>query len=146
MVFCSKKDKFFITIMSSSLVVITVVFLVPLYLHKERTLPETIMVLALFILSVGFILWISMSIKYVFLEEHLLVKGGPIRSKIPFKEITKVSPTKDILTGYRLSSSIDGLEIFYKSALLGSVKISPKEKEEFITQLKKRNETIRITS
>ncbi|KYD25219.1 hypothetical protein B4110_3001 [Parageobacillus toebii] len=35
-------------------------------------------------------------------------------------------------------SSASGIEIFYKSGILGSVKISPKEKELFLSELKKR--------
>jgi len=93
---------------------------------------------AIFIISVGFILWIAISIKYVFYEDYLLVKGGPFRSKIPYQTITKTSPTNDIFTGYRILSSKDGLQLFYKSAMLGSVKISPKNRRDFITELKKR--------
>ncbi|MBD3107568.1 PH domain-containing protein [Bacillus sp. AGMB 02131] len=40
--------------------------------------------------------------------------------------ITKASSTKDIFFGYRILSSKQGIEIFYKSATLGSVMISPK--------------------
>src|SRR5699024_8358275 len=92
----------------------------------------------LFIVSVGIIVWTAFFIKYVFYEDFLLVKGGPFRSKIPYQTITKVSPTDDIFTGYRILSSKQGLEIFYTSAMLESVKISPKNKTEFITELKKR--------
>nr|MBO2478640.1 hypothetical protein [Bacillota bacterium] len=51
---------------------------------------------------------------------------------------TKVVPTKNIFTGYRLLSSFDALEIFYHKALLGSVKISPKDTPAFLSELKKR--------
>jgi uncharacterized protein YtpQ (UPF0354 family) len=63
---------------------------------------------------------------------------GGITIGIPYKEITSISPTKDIFTGYRILSSMDALEIAYKSAFMGSVKISPQKKELFIAQIKKR--------
>ncbi len=58
--------------------------------------------------------------------------------------MTRISTTNDIFTGYRLLSSKNGIEIFYKSASLGSVKISPKDVELFISELKQRCPTIQI--
>ena len=84
------------------------------------------------------ILWSSFSIKYVFHQDYLFVKGGPFRSRIPYENITKVSPTSSIFVGYRLLSSRDAIEIFYKTSLMGSVKISPEDQKAFIAELKKR--------
>jgi hypothetical protein len=39
---------------------------------------------------------------------------------------------------------MDAIEIHYKTGLLGSVKISPEEKEVFIEELKKRNPSIKV--
>ena len=91
---------------------------------------------------ISFILWTGFSVKYVFYQDYLLIKGGPFRSRIPYENITKVSPTTAIFTGHRISSSRDGLEIFNKTTFLGSIKISPKNKEEFIAELKKRCQRI----
>ncbi|MFB7160206.1 MULTISPECIES: PH domain-containing protein [unclassified Lysinibacillus] len=91
-----------------------------------------------FIVSLVFIWWYANSIKFVFCENYLLVKGGPFKSKIPYQSITRVSPTTDKYTGYQISSSDKGLEIFYETAAHGSIKILPKDKMEFILELKKR--------
>ena len=93
--------------------------------------------LSLSIVIIGFILWCSLSIKYVFLKECLFEKKGPFRSRILYETITKVSPTNEIFTGYRLLSSRGALEIFYTTGMLGSVKISPKNVESFIEEIKK---------
>ncbi|BDG46013.1 PH domain-containing protein [Parageobacillus sp. KH3-4] len=138
MVFRAKIDSFFIFIMSITILVLSGVLLIPLFTDKTRTMLDTVIVFSLLIISVGFITWSVFSIKYVFYDDYLLVKGGPFRSRILYQEITKVSPTKDIYTGYRLLSSKSGIEIFYKSGTLGSVKISPKENELFLSELKKR--------
>ncbi|OAT73038.1 PH domain-containing protein [Parageobacillus thermoglucosidasius] len=138
MVFRAKIDSFFIFIMSITILVLSGVLLIPLFTDKTRTMLDTVIVFSLLIISVGFIIWSVFSIKYVFYDDYLLVKGGPFRSRILYQEITKVSPTKDIYTGYRLLSSKSGIEIFYKSGTLGSVKISPKENELFLSELKKR--------
>jgi hypothetical protein len=138
MVFRAKIDSFFMSIMSISILVLSGVLLIPLFTDTKRTMLDTVIVFSLLIISVGLMIWPVFSIKYVFYDNYLLVKGGPFRSRILYSEITKVSPTKDIFTGYRLLSSKDGIEIFYKSATLGSVKISPKEKELFLSELKQR--------
>ncbi len=91
--------------------------------------------LGLFVLFEGFLLWISLDIRYVFEKDYLFVKGGPFRSKIPYEDITKVNHTKEILSGYRILSSTDALEIHYKKASLGSVIISPADKEKCLEVL-----------
>nr|WP_126429682.1 PH domain-containing protein [Brevibacillus marinus] len=144
MVFRSKVDKFFVAVISISVLLILAVCLIPLFFDHGRTTTDTIIVLSLCMLSIGFVLWPAFSIQYVFYPDHLLVKGGPFRSKIPYETITKVSPTREIFTGYRLLSAKDGLEIFYTSALFGSVKISPQDSELFIAELKKRCPNMQI--
>lgn len=138
MVFRSKVDPFFLTCLIFTIGIMAAVSLLPLLLDKEASLFTGIVMCAIFIASTGFILWCTFSIQYVFYNDYLLVKGGPFRSKIPYAHITKVAPTNDIFTGYRILSSKQGIEIFYKSSLLGSVKISPDPKTAFIRELKKR--------
>lgn len=144
MLFHSKVDNFFVVTISIMLFVILAIFIIPLSLDSERTIIDTIVVLSLCILSIVFILWSAFSVKYVFYQDHLFVKGGIFRSRIPYEEITRISTTKEIFTGYRLLSSKDGIEIFYKSSTLGSVKISPKDIELFISEIKKRCPNVQI--
>ncbi|MEI4769446.1 PH domain-containing protein [Psychrobacillus sp. FJAT-51614] len=139
MVFRSKVDIFFNTfIFLVVLIMGAISLLFPQFIYEETSLSIVIIMSAIFIISVGFMLWYVISIKYVFYEDYLLIKGGPFRSKIPYQNITKVSPTTDRFTGYRISSSDNGLELFYKSATFGSIKIVPKDRKEFITELRKR--------
>ncbi|QFG01057.1 hypothetical protein PB01_01020 [Psychrobacillus glaciei] len=91
--------------------------------------------LVLFLLCEGFILWVSLDIEYTFKEDYLFVRGGLFRSKIPFEDITKVNPTSNILFGYRILSSTDALEIQYKKAIMGSIIISPENRENFLKVL-----------
>lgn len=137
-----KRQIFFILFVA--ILIIGGVTLIPLLLDDESTINDLALLLVVFLLSSGILLWSSFSIRYTFYQDHLFVKGGPFRSKIPYDEITKIAPTKEILTGYRLLSSKDSYEIFYQSGILGSVKISPKESDRFISELKKRCPTIEI--
>ena len=90
---------------------------------------------ATLIISVGLLLWCCFSINYMIRPDYLLVSSGPFRSRIPYEDITQISYTNDILTGYRILSSKDALEISYKKAFLGSVKVSPEDKDLFISEL-----------
>ena len=148
MIFRSKVDKLFLLLISFALLVISAVFLMPLYLDQERTVQDTVILLLLYLFSAGLILWSSIDIKYVFYPDFLLVKGGLFRSRIPYAEISRVTETNEILIGYRLLSSKDALEIHYKTGWLGSVKISPEDKKGFVDQLQKHcpHITIHISS
>ena len=137
MEFQSKIDKYFLVFISIIIMIVISVFLIPMFFDHSRKSLDTMIGLSLCILTVGFIFWCSFSIKYVFLKECLYVKAGLFRSRIPYETITKVSPTSEVLTGYRILSSKEGLEIFYTTGTLGSVKISPKNVESFIEEIKK---------
>ncbi|QFF99126.1 hypothetical protein PB01_09955 [Psychrobacillus glaciei] len=136
MVFRSKGDISFFTLIFLVVLIMANIPLHPVY--KEVSLSIIINIFGIFIISLGFILWYGASIKYVFCKDYLLIKGGPFRRKIPYQNITKVSPKTDGFTGYRISSFDKGLELFLKSANLGSIKILPMDKMEFITELRKR--------
>src|SRR5699024_9558980 len=132
-------DSFFIKFIAICILIIGTTTLFPLFLEDGK---KDFVVLALicsliFILSDAFILWFITYIIYEFKEYFLYVKEGPFRIRITYEIITRVAPTHDNFTGYRLTTSIDGLEIIYKTAALVSVKVSPKEKEKFISELKK---------
>ena len=102
------------------------------------SLSTVIIMSTSFIVSLVYIWWYANSIQFIFCENFLLVKGGPFKSKIPYQSITRVSPTTDKYTGYLISSSDKGLEIFYNTSPNYSIKILPKDKMQFILELKKR--------
>ncbi|MBS4207876.1 PH domain-containing protein [Bacillus sp. FJAT-50079] len=143
MTFNTKRDRFFTVSIMISLLVIAVATLWPVvyevgYAAQTDWIAVWIMI-GLFILSVGFILWAWFDIEYTFHNDYLFVRGGPFRSKIPYKQITRVIETNGIFVGYRILSSKDALEIQYKTGLLGSVIISPEHKEQFVEELRKRS-------
>ncbi|MFE8699667.1 PH domain-containing protein [Cytobacillus sp. FJAT-54145] len=114
------------------------VCLLPIILDTAKTALEVTVMLFILLITVCLILWVAFDIKYVFEEHHLFIKGGPFRSRIKYEDITRVTPTNNILVGYRILSSKDALEILYKTGILGSIIISPKNKEEFILELARR--------
>lgn len=138
MVFRSKIDAFYVKFVIISLLIVNAVMLMPLFLVTDinQTLIVRMLLLTFFISL--FLIWSCFSIKYVFHKNYLLVKGGLLRSKIPYHTMTKIAPTNEIFSGYKLLSAKDAIELFYQQAVFGSVKVSPREKTRFITELKKR--------
>lgn len=144
MTFRAKIDSFFVSFITIIILLIGAVTLLPALIDKEASLTDIIIITIVFIGIEGFIIWTSFFIKYSFNKEFLLVRGGLFHSKIPYEKIKKVTPTKNIFTGYRILSSKQGLELFYDTGIFGSVKISPLNEEEFINELKKRCPNIQM--
>lgn|SRR5699024_6345204 len=123
MIFNSKRDTYFENFMLVVVIITGVGVFWPLFIEDIRSELAVVLVLVfLFLIVIGFILWTAFSVKYVFYQDYLFVKGGPFRSRIPYENITGISSTTAIFTGYSILSSRDAIEIFYKNAALGSVK------------------------
>lgn len=144
MVFRSKMDTYFATFLFIVILVIGMVVFIPLLIDREATITIMLTMTSFYIAIISFTLWSFLSIQYVFYEDHLFVKGGLFKSRIPYEKITKISPTKEIFTGYRALSSKEGLELFSDAVTWGSVKISPKESERFISEIQKRCPNVKI--
>ena len=144
MVFNAKVDVFFRSFILIVIVIFGTVIFGPLLFEKEISLPLILILTLIFLLLIGFILWTTFSVNYTFRENVLLLKGGPFRSRIPYENITKVSSTTTVFTGHRILSSKDALEIFNTTTMLGSIKISPRNKDAFIAELKSRCPNIDI--
>lgn len=142
----SKWDRYFLVFISLCIILISAVFLVPqsIAIAAGATLSplDHIIFFSLLVICNMLIIWPMLSIRYEFLDDYLLVKGGPFRSKIRYEDITKVEASyfsaADTLVGYRIMTARDGVEIYYKTAMMGSIRISPSNKEKFIEELKTR--------
>jgi Bacterial PH domain len=138
MMFRAKVDRFFITVISFAVGIVAAATLLPLILEDNVPTGAAVTMWGFFIVCTGFIVWISTDIKYVFNDDHLLVKGGPIKKRIAYGEITRVAPTRDIFTGFRILSSRDAIEVYYRTSWMGSVKVSPDRMDIFVEELSKR--------
>lgn len=89
--------------------------------------------------------WLLLDIKYVSNSRDLLVKAGPVRRRIDYKNLVKITKTTDVLTGTRLTGSSKSIEIFYRKANnYKSVKISPQPRKQFLEELQSKNPEIKI--
>ncbi len=144
MIFYSKVDAFFRSIRLIVILIVGAAIFVPLFFEKNPDLQMIIILASIYFVIISVILWISFSIKYIFYPTYLFIRGGPFRSRIPYEDIIKVTSTTAIFTGYRVLSSRDSIEIFYRTAILGSVKVSPKYQAKFIAELQERCPNIQI--
>lgn len=145
MIFRSKIDTFYMIFISIASLVMGAVTILPPLFDENASIGILIFMSSMFLIIIALMVWGTFFIKYVFYEDYLLVKGGLMRSKIPYKSITKIIPTDNVFSGYRILSSKNALELFYtKGVHVNSVKISPRNQKDFIIELKKRCSTVEI--
>lgn len=131
--FGAERDRFFTVFITKVMVNMTLVFIFPfIFDPSTRTLYFIAVWTTIYLVLLFSVIFSIMRIKYEFHDSYLLVKGGPIKSKIPYDKITSVSMTPDIYCGYRVLTSSEAIEIFYEGGRRSSVKISPKEQDRFL--------------
>lgn len=84
--------------------------------------------------------WSWFSTKYIVGEEEITITSGPVKKRIFIRDIKRISNTKNPIAAHALS--FDRLEILYGS--YETELISPRNKEEFILLLKRKNSGIEI--
>lgn len=88
--------------------------------------------LLIFVLLAGFFLWLLLSTKYTVTSDALVVQSGPFRWRMLKSEITKIVPSKSIISSPALS--LDRLRIDYSRGR-SSILISPKDKAGLLKAL-----------
>ena len=89
------------------------------------------------------LVWSWFTTGYKVNNELLIIQNGPIKRKIPIKDIKKITSTKNLLASSALS--IDRLEITYGSDF-GMALVSPKDKQKFASLLKSINPQIEVNN
>jgi hypothetical protein len=141
-IFRTKREGFFTKVWIVILIIVNALMIVPLWLDPEVGPTEVGVVLGLCALITSLLLWLMIDIRYTLTEDCLIVKGGPFGSKIKYADITRITDRPSIWAGYRILASRDAIEVHYKTGFMGSVMISPVDKERFIAELQKRNPSI----
>lgn len=85
--------------------------------------------------------WSWFTTGYTVNSEILIIRNGPIKKKVPIKDIKKITKTKNPLASSALS--MDRLEIIYNSEF-GMALVSPKDKQKFVSFLKSKNPQIEV--
>lgn len=85
-----------------------------------------------------FILWIYFGTWYELREDHLYCQSGPIRQRIKYDNIKSLKLSNNPLSSLALSIKRIEIREHNKGFMLGTTFISPKNREEFLEELKKR--------
>lgn len=85
----------------------------PLWLDPTLTSVDFIIFLSFIAVFNVFWFWIMFDIRYEIREKTLYARCGPFRCNIPYEDIIRVNKTNDMLMGFRLSASLEGIEIHY---------------------------------
>lgn len=126
-IYRSKIDKWLVVVLASSTLLCLFVTVLAILDEGAAIAPLALLIL---LLGVGVPVWMFVTTSYRFTETHLLVRAGPFRWRIPLNEITKIKPSRDLLSSPALS--LDRLRIDYGRRF---ILISPLEKEEFLQDL-----------
>lgn len=102
---------------------------------------EAWIVKVIMLATTGFVGWIWFGTKYYILEEILIVKCGPFSERILIKDIKSIKKTRNPLSSAALS--IDRIEISHGYS--GMTLISPKDRDQFIELILKKNSNIDIS-
>ena len=83
--------------------------------------------------GVGIVLpvWILLATHYTLDPRLLLVRSGPLKWRVPIRDITNITPTSSLLSSPALS--LDRLRIEYGQGKV--LMISPRNKDQFIREL-----------
>jgi hypothetical protein len=99
-----------------------------------QSLVVALLTLPLLLPTVVLPVWLLAATNYTIRAEDLHVRSGPFAWRIPLHEIRSVSRTRNPLSSPALS--LDRLRIEYGKGR--SIMISPKDKENFLNELRKR--------
>jgi hypothetical protein len=124
MVFRSKIDLWLVAVLAAAM---ALPFLEAM--EALRSGSDSLPHLLIFVLLGGFFLSLLLSTKYTVSGDTLLVQSGLFRWRIVRSEITKIVPSRSIISSPALS--LDRLRVDYANGRK-SVLISPKDKEGFL--------------
>lgn len=138
MTFKSKIDIPFSIMIVISIFVIAAAGLFPFFLNDPVPLSAAILIFVIIIPAIMLLILMTFNTRYTFHDDYLHAKSILFSSRIPYRDIFKVHPTSNFISGYRMMTSKDGIEIHSRSIAFGSLRISPVNKSLFIEELKKR--------
>lgn len=138
MTFKSKIDLSFSIMMFISIVAVAAAGFFPFFLDNPVPLSAAVIIFVIIIPIILLLILMTFNTRYTFHDDYLHAKSVIFGSKIPYRDIFKVHPTSNFISGYRMMTSKDGIEIHSRSIAFGSLRISPENKSLFIEELKKR--------
>ncbi|WP_082235285.1 PH domain-containing protein [Halobacillus massiliensis] len=139
MIYKSKKDWWLAVILWGALIMAIKSGVQSLFTENLNTM--TVVSTVFLTLAVPlFILWLWLTVAYIIDEKELIVIYGPFKKRIPLNSIQSLKKTMNPISSPALS--LKRIEIIYGQH--SSVLISPKDRDEFIENIKECCPDVRI--
>lgn len=112
---------------------------------KYETISNSNLLLGILIVTpmIALFLWLWLATYYFIKDEILIARSGPLKWRVPIKEITLIRLNQKTIGGtWKLTLSWNCMEIKYKK--YGAIFISPENEETFLNKLLQINSSIQI--
>ncbi|MGX5690372.1 PH domain-containing protein [Arcticibacter tournemirensis] len=120
------------------------ILLIPLSeIIKNIDDKSAILTLVIILAVISFLLWARFGTYYVIKESQLLYRCGPIRGSIDIQSVHSLTKNKTLWLGTKPALARKGIILKYNK--YDDIYISPKNKDQFIAELLKRNNNIQVT-
>jgi len=130
-IFPSKKDAWLVALLWLC-VVLTLFATVQVALDTRSPLGILAFVVFCTIPVVVLVLWVLFDTRYILTHKELLIRGGPMRHRIPLRSIQEVRPQRTALSSPALS--MDRIHVVWEGSSRG-VFISPTNRKTFLRDL-----------
>lgn len=111
-----------------------IILIIPAILVPEGNVYVLLCILPI----IAFLLWIYFNSWYELRDEYLYCVCGPFREKIAYDKIKSARLATNLLSSMALSSKRIEIRQHGKGYFAGTTMISPKNREAFLEELKKR--------
>lgn len=97
------------------------------------------------VLPAGFLLWVYFGTYYELRDEYLYARCGPLSERIRYDRVTRLRKCRNLFSSMALAT--DRIEIRTgPNFVTGTTYISPRERDEFLTELARRCPNATITA
>ncbi|KAA8485409.1 PH (Pleckstrin Homology) domain-containing protein [Arcticibacter tournemirensis] len=103
---------------------------------------SAILSLIVILAVIAFFVWVRFGTYYVIKESQLLYRSGPIRGSIDIQSVHTLIKNKTLWVGTKPALARKGIILKYNK--YDDIYISPKNKDQFIAELLKRNNNIQV--
>lgn len=103
---------------------------------------SAILSLIVILASIALLMWIRFGTYYVIKESKLFYRSGPVRGAIDIQSVHALIKNKTLWVGVRPALARKGIILKYNK--YDDIYISPKNKDQFIAELLKRNNNIQV--
>jgi uncharacterized membrane protein YdbT with pleckstrin-like domain len=105
----------------------------------------SVLPLLITVLPIGLLLWMYFGTYYEFRDEYLYARSGPLSERIRYDRITRLRKCRNLFSSMALAA--DRIEIGTgPNFVTGTTYISPRDRDEFLTELVRRCPNAKVTA